>query len=91
MVLSTQGPQMSANWLQEGSHFPNLAIKESMSVINTPMIVSPDRIFTSGWTFWNTGATERAELVAAGVTLARPEKRQISNVWQKLYGIKVRI
>ena len=74
---------MSANWLQEESHFPNLAIKESMNFINTPMIVSPDRIFTSGWTFWNTGATEGAELVTAGLTLARPEKRQISNVRQK--------
>ena len=63
---------MSANWLQEGSHFPNLAIKGSMSVINTPMMVSPDRIFTSGWKFWN---TEGTELVTDGVTLAGSERR----------------
>ena len=76
VVLSTQGSQMSANWSQVGSHFPNLAIKESMSVTNTPMIVSPDGIFASGWTFWNTRPTDGAELIAARVTLAGPEKRQ---------------
>ena len=44
VVFSTQGPQMSANWSQAGSHFPYLAIRGVMNiakkeekVINTAM------------------------------------------------------